>query len=81
MKKILLAVLSLSAASLNAQNCSPNGITTNPAAPVNTQNPAKKNTFNYTATQFNLNEQSKGIYFLSLKTNGTKITRKIIIIK
>jgi hypothetical protein len=55
MKKILFAFLSIGATSLHAQTCSPNGITTNPAAPVNTQNPAKKNTFNYTATQFPLN--------------------------
>jgi hypothetical protein len=34
------------------QNCAPNGITTNPAAPVNTQRPSKKNTFNFTLQSF-----------------------------
>lgn len=38
-----------------AQNCAPNGITTNPVAPVNTQNPSKLNTFDFTAPQFSLN--------------------------
>jgi hypothetical protein len=31
--------------------------------------------------QFNLNDHPKGIYFLSIKTNNTKVTKKIIITK
>ena len=55
MKKFLLAIFTFLSSSAFSQLCSPNGITTNPAAPVNTQNPSKLNTFNFTGTQFPLN--------------------------
>ena len=38
-----------------SQTCAPNNITTNPAAPVNTQRPSKLNTWDWTATDFTLN--------------------------
>lgn len=48
MKQTLLVVLLLLAAFDGfAQNCAPNGITTNPSAPVNIQRPSKTNTFNW----------------------------------
>lgn len=47
--------------SLYGQNCAPNGITTNPAAPVNTQRPSKLNTFNWTLPSFPLNLALTGV--------------------
>ncbi len=49
---VLLVVIKLYAA---AQTCAPNGITTNPSAPVNNQVPAKVNTFNWLSQVYGLN--------------------------
>lgn len=54
-KTLLLATTMFCCHLLYAQNCGPNGITTNPSAPVNNQNPSKINTFNFTAAKFPLN--------------------------
>lgn len=57
MKKMLLLLVGAigMSYSLPAQNCAPNGITTNPAAPVNNQRPAKLNTFDWTQPSYPLN--------------------------
>ncbi len=46
---------------VQAQNCAPNGITTNPAAPVNNQRPSKRNTFDWTKPSFPLKHALTGI--------------------
>jgi hypothetical protein len=57
MKNLTLSILSLLITWQFGftQNCAPNGITTNPAAPVNNQVSAKTNTFNWLNTSYNLN--------------------------
>jgi Secretion system C-terminal sorting domain len=50
---LILAILIIANCRSFAQNCAPNGITTNPVSPVNTQNPSKINLFDFTATSFN----------------------------
>lgn len=59
MKKYLLPILLLLFSQSNAQIsiCNPTGtgITTNPAAPVNTQRPSKLNNFNWTLSSYPIN--------------------------
>lgn len=54
-RTLLLLLMFISIRNAYAQDCAPNNITTNPTSPVNNQNPRKKNTFDFTANQFNLN--------------------------
>lgn len=55
MKQIFFILMFLLTISVYSQDCAPNGITTNPAAPINAQNPTKKNNFDFTTPQYNLN--------------------------
>ncbi len=58
---LALVASSISISNVNAQNCAPNGITTNPAAPVNNQRPSKLNTFNWTLPSVPLNLALTGV--------------------
>jgi len=53
---------------VQAQTCAPNGITTNPAAPVNTQRPSKLNRFDFRRAYFPLNTSSAGINTTSIRS-------------